>query len=61
MYSWYLRSMWARYMEQLGPAEAVAWAADEENELGEEMNWDLVECPHRFIPLGLGLFYGLKK
>jgi len=48
----YLRSMWARYMEQLGPVEAVAWAADAENELGEEMNWDLVECPHRFIPLG---------
>ena len=32
--------------------QLYSWAADEENELGEEMNWDLVECPHRFIPLG---------
>jgi hypothetical protein len=45
----YERAMWARYVEQLTPEAALAWAdGDDESEL----DWGLVERPHEFIPLG---------
>ena len=45
----YDRAMWARYVEQLTPEEAVAWA---DGEVESELDWGLVECPHVFVPLG---------
>jgi hypothetical protein len=45
----YERAMWARYVEQLTPEEALVWVnGDEESELV----WGLVECPPEFVPLG---------
>ena len=45
----YERAMWARYVEQLTPEAALAWAdGDEESEL----DWEPVERPHEFVPLG---------
>ena len=47
--------MWARYIEQLSPEEAVAWADDEANVVSfEEMevDWSRVPQTHRFVPLG---------
>jgi hypothetical protein len=41
-YEW---AMWARYVEQLTPEAALAWAdGDEES----EVDWGLVERPHEF-------------
>ena len=51
----YERAMWARYIEQLSPEEAVAWADDEANIVSfEEMevDWSRVPQTHRFVPLG---------
>ena len=47
--------MWARYVEQLPPEAAVAWADDEANVVsheGEEVDWSQVPQTHRFVPLG---------
>ena len=37
----YERAMWARYVEQLSPEDAVAWADDESNVMGA-MDWSRV-------------------
>ena len=48
----YERAMWARYVEQLSPEEAVAWADNDANE-GAAVDWSQVPQTHRFVPLGV--------
>ena len=51
----YERAMWARYVEQLSPEEAVAWADNDANVVsheGAEVDWSQVPQTHRFVPLG---------
>ena len=48
----YERAMWARYVEQLSPEDAVAWADDEANVMPTELDWSQVPQTHRFVPLG---------
>ena len=50
----YERAMWARYIEQLSPEDAVAWADDEANVVSYEgeVDWSRVPQTHRFVPLG---------
>ena len=43
--------MWARYVEQLSPEDAVAWADSDASE-GAAVDWSQVPQTHRFVPLG---------